>query len=64
MGRDLWFPLGIFLLFALLSGAGAYLVVARWRGRVAGVWATLLTLLFFAALLAGLWALMRGGGVL
>jgi len=61
---DLWLPLGLFALFALLSGAGAYLVVAHWRGRAAGVGAALLTLLFFAALLAGLWTLMRGGGLL
>jgi hypothetical protein len=61
---DLWFPLGLFLLFALLSVVGAYLAVANWRGRSAGVWAALLTLLFFAALLAGLWGLLRSGGAL
>jgi hypothetical protein len=61
---DLWMPLALFLLFALLSAAGAYLAVAHARGRTAGVWAAVGTILFFGALLAGLWALMRGGGVL
>jgi hypothetical protein len=61
---DIWFPLGLFLLFALLSVAGAYLAVAHWRGRKAGAGAALLTALFFAALLVGLWALLRSGGAL
>ena len=61
---DIWFPLGLFLLFALLSMAGAFLAVAHGRGRKAGAVAALLTGLFFAALLAGLWALLRRGGAL
>jgi hypothetical protein len=61
---DLWFPLGLFLLFALLSAAGAYLAVAHGRGRRAGAVAALATALFFAALLAGLWTLLRSGGAL
>jgi len=60
----MWMPLALFLLFALLSAIGAYLVVAHWRGRAAGAWAAALTVVFFAALLAGVWALMRNGGVL
>jgi hypothetical protein len=58
----MWMPLALFLFFALLSAIGAYLAVASWRGRKAGVWAAVLTALFFAALLLGLWALLRSGG--
>ncbi|HEV8581049.1 MAG TPA: hypothetical protein VGX68_18440 [Thermoanaerobaculia bacterium] len=61
---EMWLPLGLFLLFALLSVAGACLAVAHWRGRTAGILAALLTALFFAALLVGLWALLRSGGAL
>ncbi|HEX4498684.1 MAG TPA: hypothetical protein VIE43_23600 [Thermoanaerobaculia bacterium] len=61
---EMWMPLLLFVVFALLSVAGAYLVVAHWRGRRAGVVAALLTALFFAAVLAGLLALMRNGGML
>ena len=57
-------PLALFLFFAALSTAGAYLAAAHWRGRTAGIWAAVGTILFFGALLVGLWALMRGGGVL
>jgi hypothetical protein len=61
---EMWLPLGLFLIFALLSVAGAFLAVAHWRGRRAGVLAALLTALFFAALLVGLWVLLRSGGAL
>jgi hypothetical protein len=61
---EMWLPLTLFFLFALLSAVGAYLAAAHWRGRAAGVLAALLTALFFAALLAGLWALLRSGGAL
>jgi hypothetical protein len=60
----MWMPLALFLLFALLSSVGAYLAVAHWRGRKAGAWAAAGTVLFFGALLAGVWALMRSGGVM
>jgi hypothetical protein len=55
----MWPPLALFLLFALLSSVGAYLAVAHWRGRKAGVWAAVGTLLFFGALLVGLWFLLQ-----
>jgi hypothetical protein len=54
----------VFLLFALLAAAGAYLIAAHHRGRLAGLGAALLTLVFFAAVFAGLIALLRDGGVL
>ena len=60
----MWMPLALFLLFALLSVVGAYLAAAHLRGRAAGVWAAALTMLFFGALLVGLWALLRSGGML
>jgi hypothetical protein len=61
---EMWMPLLLFLVFTLLSVIGAYLVAAHWRGRRAGVVAALLTALFFAAVLAGLLALMRNGGMI
>jgi hypothetical protein len=61
---EMWMPLLLFVVFALLSVVGAYLVAAHWRGRRAGIVAALLTALFFGALLAGLLALMRNGGMI
>ena len=53
----------IFALFALFSGIGAYLALSHFRGRRAGVAGAVLTLLFFAALYAGLVALIRQSGL-
>lgn len=47
----------LFVLFALLSAAGAYLIGAHFRGRRTGVTAALATLAFFAALAMGMAAL-------
>ncbi len=55
-------PNFVFALFALLAAAGAYLVVAHRRGRLAGLGAALLALIFFAAIFAGLVALLASGG--
>jgi len=55
-------PTLLFTLFALLSGVGAYLIVAHHRGRWAGWIGAVLTLLLFAALYAGLILLFRAGG--
>jgi hypothetical protein len=57
-------PLALYVLFAVLSMVAAYLAVAHWRGRPAGVWAAVITLVFFGVLLLGLWAMLRGGGLL
>lgn len=57
-------PLALYVVFSALSVAGAYLAVTHWRGRTAGIWAAVITVLFFGALLVGLWALMRSSGVL
>jgi hypothetical protein len=51
-------PTILFLLFALLSAIGAYLVLAHHKGRVAAVCGAAGTLLFFAILFAGLLALL------
>jgi hypothetical protein len=59
---EMWLPVALFLIFALLSVVGAYLVIAHWRGRRMGILAALVTALFFGALLVGLGALLRGGG--
>lgn len=55
-------PTLLFALFALLSGVGAYLIVAHHRGPKAGLIGASLTLLLFAALYAGLIVLFRAGG--
>jgi predicted phage tail protein len=60
---EMWLPLALFSLFALLSVVGAYFAAAHLRGWKAGVWAALATAVFFGALLLGLGALMRDGGV-
>jgi hypothetical protein len=54
----------IFIAFTLLASGGAYLILAHFRSRRAGLVAALATFLFFVALFAGLIALMRGGGAL
>jgi hypothetical protein len=54
----------VFALFALLAAGGAYWIVAGWRGRLAGLAAAAATLVFFAALFAGMTALLRSGGAL
>jgi len=56
-------PLLLFLLFSLMAAAGAYLIGVHFKGRLAGVLAGLLTLLFFIVLLWGVYELMRRGGV-
>ncbi|HEX2165056.1 MAG TPA: hypothetical protein VHM02_14025 [Thermoanaerobaculia bacterium] len=49
----------LFAVFTLLSTAGAYLIAAHFRGRRAGLVAALVTLAFFVALAAGMWALVE-----
>jgi hypothetical protein len=57
-------PTVIFLLFTALATAGAYLVTAHHRSRRAALGVAAASLLFFIILAAGLFALMRSGGVL
>jgi drug/metabolite transporter superfamily protein YnfA len=59
----MFLPTLIFALFALFSGIGAYLLLSHFRSRKAGVVGAVLTLLFFAALFAGLVTLFRQGGL-
>jgi hypothetical protein len=61
---EMWLPLSLFCLFALLSVVGAYFVAAHFRGWKMGVWASLATAVFFCVLVLGLWVLLRGGGFL
>jgi hypothetical protein len=61
---EMWLPLGLFFVFALISVVGAYLIAAHGRGRRAGFWAALGTALFFGVLLLGLEFLMRSSGLL
>ena len=51
-------PVVLYSLFTLLATAGAALIVAHFRGRRAGLVAALSTLAFFAALAAGMWAML------
>ncbi len=60
----MWLPFALFGLFTLLSVVGAYLVAAHLRGRRAGIVAAALTALFFGAVLFGLLALIRQGGLM
>ncbi|HLX10590.1 MAG TPA: hypothetical protein VKY89_22265 [Thermoanaerobaculia bacterium] len=55
-------PNVVFVLFALIAAAGAYAIASHFGGRRAALGAALLTLLFFAAVFAGLTALLRSGG--
>jgi drug/metabolite transporter superfamily protein YnfA len=59
----MFLPVILFSLFALLSTVGAYLIFARHRSRTAGIWAAAGTALFFAALFAGLVALIQSAGL-
>lgn len=59
----MFLPIVLFLVFALLSAVGAYLILAHQRSRKAGVWAALGTALFFGLLFCGLLALLRGAGL-
>jgi predicted permease len=54
-------PSILFVLFAVFSSAGAFLVGSHYRSRAAGTAAALLTLFFFAALFLGLLALLPQG---
>jgi drug/metabolite transporter superfamily protein YnfA len=61
---DLWLPLVIFVVFALLSVLGAYLALNSLRGRRAAIAGSVGTALFFAVLLALVLVLMRNAGLL
>jgi len=56
-------PTLLFVLFALLSGMGVFLMLTHHRSRRAGALGAFLTLTFFAVLYAGLLALFREGGL-
>jgi VIT1/CCC1 family predicted Fe2+/Mn2+ transporter len=59
---ELWFPFVLFLVFAALSVLGAYLAVKALRGRrAAAVWAAG-TAVFFAVLMALVFAMLRAAG--
>jgi apolipoprotein N-acyltransferase len=60
---EMWLPIGLFCLFALISALGAYLITAHHRSRKMGVLAAVLILLFFVGLAFGVLALMREGGM-
>jgi len=61
---DLWLPLVIFAVFALLSVLGAYLALNALRGRRAALAGSVATAVFFAVLLAVVLALMRNARLL
>jgi len=49
----MWVPTLLFILFAIFSAAGIFLIVSHHRSRTAGTLGALATLLFFVALYAG-----------
>jgi len=55
-------PTLLFVVFTLVSTAGAYLIVAHHRGPRAGTLGGTLTFLLFALLFWGVHALLRQGG--
>jgi len=59
----MFLPIVLFLVFALLSTVGAYLILAHQRSRKAGVWAALGTMLFFGLLFFGLLTLLQSAGL-
>lgn len=61
---DYFVPSLLFVLFALFSSAGAFLIASQYSkggSRAAGIVAALLTLFFFAALFLALLALLPRG---
>lgn len=56
-------PSLIFVVFTLLSAAGAYLIFAHHRGRTAGIVAAVLIVVFFVSLFFGLVLLMPEGSM-
>ena len=60
---EMWFSIGLFCSFAVISAVGAYLIAAHHWGRKVGAWTAVLILLFFVGLGYGVAALMKQGGV-
>jgi lipopolysaccharide export LptBFGC system permease protein LptF len=60
---EMWFSIGLFCSFAVISAVGAYLIAAHHRSRKAGAVVAVLILLFFVALGYGVATLMKQGGV-
>ena len=58
IGREMWLPSLLFLLFAVFSAVGVYLIVAHHKGRNAGIAGALVTALLYVALFAGVLFLM------
>lgn len=61
---EMWFSIGLFCCFAVISAVGAYLIAAHHWSRKVGAVVAVLILLFFVALGYGVAALMKQGGVL
>ena len=55
-------PTLVFVVFTVVSTAGAYLIIAHHRGAKAGALGGAFTVLFFALLFWGVHALLRQGG--
>jgi hypothetical protein len=49
----MWLPSLLFILFAVFSAVGVYLIVAHHKGRRAGIAGALVTVLLYVALFAG-----------
>jgi hypothetical protein len=60
---ELWLPLVLFVVFGLLSAAGAYLALNAIRGRRAAILGAVATAGFFVLLLAVVLILLRNAGL-
>jgi vacuolar-type H+-ATPase subunit I/STV1 len=60
---ELWLPLALFVGFGLLSAAGAYFALNAVRGRRAAILGAVVTVGFFALLLAVVLILLRNAGL-
>lgn len=58
----MWVPTLLYVLFAVLTAAGVYWIIAQHRSRAAGAVSALVTALLFAALYAGVLFLIRPPG--
>ena len=55
----MWLPSLLFILFAVFSAVGVYLILAHHKGRRAGIAGALVTVLLYVALYAGVLYLIR-----
>ena len=60
---ELWLPLALFVVFGLLSAAGAFFALNAIRGRRVAILGAVATAGFFVALLAVVLILLKNAGL-